>query len=457
MRLKSIFLIVVLTLFYSSAVRAFDPFASLILEEDFIAPSIQTNLARFRQALTAAAAPDDSYPLFLTALSYIHQYYLRPLDLSEIIHTATQTLRNHSVAPASQIQGRILSSVMSSLDRYSLYYNQEHFNRLLKATSGSFSGIGVTIAYDPLKQTLRIVDVLPDTPAHRARLLPQDIIHRIDAVPVFTFEEALDRLTGPVNSRVDLTIQRRESSLFQVTLYRQTIQIPSHTVNVIALTPSLSQIAHIRLPYFSERLVLELKETLSSLPNIDGLVLDLRDNPGGLLDQAIKMVDLFLPPGKLFLSLYTKEEKMSLRTQGTDTVPTLPIAVLINDRTASAAEIVAASLQDHNRALLFGTRTFGKGSIQNSIELTPEHFIHLTTGLYSRASGDLVECFGINPNVAFTFDRDLGFNCEHAVDSQGAASVKAAGVCPAAYLEEDPILSCALMTLNHRVDLFPSP
>ena len=468
MVLKSIPIVsVILFCLAGQPVQALDPFASLVLEEKLLQTSVEDSLRRFRQALAENQQNPQlgpSYPLFLKALSYIYQYYVRPIDLSVVIDAATQTLRNNSELPPAQISPLILSAAVNTLDSYSQYYDQEHFNDILKYTTGSFAGIGVSLAYEPQTQRLRIVEVLPHTPAQQAHLLPHDIIHQIDAidVPALTFQEALNHLKGPVDSLVDLTIQRQGYPLFRVTLQRKMIEIPSYTLERLAINPTTPpDIAYIHLPYFSERLQADLQKDFHSLlPGMAGLILDLRDNPGGLLSQAIQVVDLFLPQGKHILSVYTKAHRDSVFiTQEPDYSPNLPIAVLINDQTASASEIVSASLQDHKRALLFGTRTFGKGSIQNIIELTQDHFLHLTTGLYARLSGDLVECFGISPNIPFTLDRPLVFNCETQVRSRRVYTLSVSEICPEAYPQDqdDPILSCALIALRRRPHLFDYP
>ena len=454
MPIKSILILGCILL--SSPARAFDPFASLILEEKLVRPSIQASLLEFRQTLNATQSLYPSYSLFLTALSYIHQYYVRPLDLSPLIDAATKTLRSQTSVSAPQIPRLILSSALNTLDPHSHYYDQEEFNQLLKHTSGAFPGIGVTVGYDSLLRKIRILDVLPHTPAGQARLLPQDIIHQINAIdlPTLTFQEALDRLKGPEGSSLTLTIQRQGTPLFQVTLRREMITLPRYSLTILSPN-SKSRIAYIRLPFFSDRLAADLKQSLRSLTKVDGLVLDLRDNPGGLFSEAIEVADLFLPQDEPILFLYTQDEKDSVVLTQSDPATDLPLAILINDQTASAAEIVSASLQDHRRALLFGTRTFGKGSIQNSIELTPDHFLHLTTGLYSRVSGPLIECLGVDPNVRFVLDRTLEFNCRQKIPpSWRPYTLSVSDICPQAQGEEDPILACALKTLSLSPEVF---
>lgn len=293
-----------------------------------------------------------------------------------------------------------INGMLSSLDPHSSYLDAETFKDMREQTKGEFGGLGIEVTMD--NGWIKVISPIDDTPAFKAGLQAGDYITHIDGTTVLgeTLTQAVEKMRGPVNSKVKLTIRRKNKEPFDVTLTRDNIKIRS--VKTEEKDPS---VGYIRISSFSETTTDDIKKAIAKIQkeNPDGLsgyVLDLRNNPGGLLDQAVSVADLFLEEGEIVSTRPRRAEEMQRynATKG-DITKNKPIVVLINEGSASAAEIVSGALQDHKRAVIVGMRSFGKGSVQTVIPVTGFGAIRLTTARYYTPSGRSIQAKGIEPDI----------------------------------------------------------
>ncbi|MGE4220709.1 MAG: S41 family peptidase [Alphaproteobacteria bacterium] len=292
-----------------------------------------------------------------------------------------------------------IEGMLTHLDPHSAYLNKKSFKEMQVQTKGEFGGLGIEVTMD--KGFVKVVSPIDETPAFRAGLQAGDLITHLDTESVqgLTLNEAVERMRGPVGTDIKLTIRRGTKDAFDVTLTRDRIQIRS------VRSRTEGQAAYIRITSFSEKTTENLKQAVDQLnkelgDKLNGYILDLRNNPGGLLDQAVSVSDAFLERGEI-VSTRGREEDAAQRFQATagDIAGGKPIVVLINGGSASASEIVAGALQDHRRAILLGTKSFGKGSVQTIIPLNRNGAIKLTTQRYYTPSGRSIQAKGIEPDI----------------------------------------------------------
>ncbi|MEQ8602362.1 MAG: S41 family peptidase [Marivibrio sp.] len=296
----------------------------------------------------------------------------------------------------SAIQG-----MLRSLDPHSVYLTEESYDAMRTNTRGEFGGLGIEVTMDE-SGYVRVVSPIDDTPASRAGVEAGDLITHLDDDPVqgLTLNEAVEMMRGPVGSDITLTIVRNGEDPFDVTITRDQIRIQS------VRSRTEDDIGYIRITSFSgqtqaglDRAIDKIKEDLGD--SLQGFVIDLRNNPGGLLDQAISVSDTFLDRGEI-VSTRGRDPESIQRFQATegDRADDLPIVVLINGGSASASEIVAGALQDHGRAVVLGTKSFGKGSVQTIMPLNRRGAaIKLTTQRYYTPSGRSIQAKGIEPDI----------------------------------------------------------
>jgi len=295
------------------------------------------------------------------------------------------------------------SGVLSSLDPHSSFLNAEDLKEMSIHTKGEFGGVGIEITTD--MSVAKVVSAIEDTPAYRAGIKSGDFIVRIDGKSTYSMkiDEIVKKIRGKVNSPVKLTIYRKgEKEPLEKTLIRRIIKIKPVKSN------RFNDVAYIKITNFSERTFADLQTELKKLKtqigekNLKGLVLDLRNNPGGLLDQAIEVSAGFLDKEKVVVSVKGKAGVLKEFQTENDQflVPNLPIVVLINEGSASASEIVAGALQDHKRAVIMGSKSFGKGSVQTVIPLeNNQGALKMTTALYYTPSGRSIQATGIEPDI----------------------------------------------------------
>ncbi len=348
-----------------------------------------------------APLPLEELQQLAAVFSMVKTDYVEPVDEKKLIKDA-------------------IAGMVSSLDPHSQYFDKKSFEEFREGTTGKFVGVGIEIAQED--GLVKVVSPIEGSPADRAGLKPGDLITKVDDTPVkgLTLNEAVKRIKGAPNSKVVLTIFRKEESrTFPVTIIREEIKTVSVKSKMIE-----NGYGWIRVSQFQERTVDDMTRKLEELykqdPKLKGLVLDLRNDPGGLLDAAVAISAVFLPSnvtvvstnGQLEESKFTFKAgpEFYLRRGGQDTVAALdkntkgyfkkiPLVVLVNEGSASASEIVAGALQDHKRAILMGSQTFGKGSVQTVRQLGADTALKITTARYYTPSGRSIQAKGIVPEL----------------------------------------------------------
>lgn len=293
-----------------------------------------------------------------------------------------------------------INGMLVSLDPHSSYLDSQSFKYMNEQTKGKFGGLGIEVTME--QGVVKVVSPIDDTPASKAGLKPGDYIINIDGENVMgmTLNDAVDKMRGKIGTKVKLNIRRINEKPFDVTLKREEIKIQSVKNDI-----KDGDVAYIRISSFSEDVDANVKKAVKKAEKelkgkLKGIVLDVRNNPGGLLDQAVGVSDLFLNQGEI-VSTRSRNEEDTVRysAKAGDIAEGLPIVVMINDGSASASEIVAGALQDHKRAVILGEKSFGKGSVQTVIPLGKYGAMRLTTARYYTPSGRSIQAKGIEPDV----------------------------------------------------------
>jgi carboxyl-terminal processing protease len=296
-----------------------------------------------------------------------------------------------------------VNGMLTELDPHSGYMDAKAFRNLQIQTRGEFGGLGIEVTLE--EGLIKVVSPIDETPAARAGILPNDIITHIDDEPVqgMTLVQAVDKMRGPVNTRIRLRVTRKgEEKPIDFTIVRAIIRVRSVRSSVQG-----GDVAYVKITQFNEQTTERLKAAIADISaqvppgRLKGYVIDLRNNPGGLLDQAISVSDAFLERGEIVSTRGRKsEDTQRFSARAGDLVNGKPVIVLINGGSASASEIVAGALQDHQRATVLGTRSFGKGSVQTIIPLGAGNgALRLTTARYYTPSGQSIQARGITPDI----------------------------------------------------------
>ncbi len=310
-----------------------------------------------------------------------------------------------------QLMENAINGMLTALDPYSIYMPPRSFQEARVQTRGEFGGLGLEVTME--NGLVKVVSPIDDTPAQRAGMLPGDIITHLDGDPVLgkTLQEAIEKMRGAPNSKIVLTVRRGSDASakpLDVSVIRAVIKTR------VVRSRREDDVAYLRLSSFNEHTTQDMVAAIERLkqeigPNLKGYVIDLRDNPGGLLDQAISVSDSFLNQGEIVSTRSLRpnaDEGQRVNAKRGDVTDGKPIAVLINGGSASASEIVAGALQDHHRAVLVGNTTFGKGLVQTMIPLGEFGGMKLTTAGYFTPSGRSIDKTGIAPDVEVWSDRD---------------------------------------------------
>ncbi len=289
-----------------------------------------------------------------------------------------------------------IEGMLSSLDPHSTYLNYDELNELKVQTKGEFGGLGIEVTLE--NGFVKVISPIDDTPAAKAGIKSGDLITHLDDEPVLgmTLSEAVTIMRGKVGSKIKLTVNRNENENLQITITRAIIQLKAVKAKVE------NNIGYIRVSSFNQKVDRQIIDSIKGFKNknLIGYVLDLRNNPGGLLDQAVNVTDIFLERGEI-VSTRGRNGKQGSRYNAVkkDLINGLPLVVLINQGSASASEIVAGALQDHKRAIIMGTKSFGKGSVQTIIPSGEDVAIKLTTAKYFTPSGKSIQKTGIDPDI----------------------------------------------------------
>jgi len=311
-----------------------------------------------------------------------------------------------------------INGMLTSLDPHSSYLNNKSFEEMQVQTRGEFGGLGIEVTMD--NGLVKVVSPIDDTPAYKAGVEAGDYISQIDgeAVMGLTLSEAVEKMRGRVGTDIIITVLRESApEPFDVTITRDLIRIKS------VRSRQEGNIGYVRITSFSEQTYVGLEKAVKKLraenKNMKGMVLDLRNNPGGLLDQAIEVSDAFLNRGEV-VSTRERDPKNTKRFVASDgdIINGLPMVILINHGSASASEIVAGALQDHKRAVLMGTKSFGKGSVQTVIPLRGHGAMRLTTSRYYTPSGTSIQAKGIEPDIIVEPSKIVAIGAEDKVRSE---------------------------------------
>jgi carboxyl-terminal processing protease len=355
--------------------------------------------ALFSLCLTATllSAPACAQEKASTALAESEETY----EMLNLFGDVFERVRKDYVEKVSdkQLIESAINGMLTALDPHSGYLNEQSFKEMQVQTRGEFGGLGIEVTME--NGLVKVVSPIDDTPAYKAGVQAGDYISEIDAEAVMglTLSEAVEKMRGAVGSKIKLTILReKQPEPLVLTLTRDLIRIKS-----VRARPE-NDVGYVRITSFSEQTYENLKDSIEKMrrenPKMKGLVLDLRNNPGGLLDQAVAVSDAFLDHGEI-VSTRERDPDNTKRYSATkgDLISGLPMIVLINQGSASASEIVAGALQDHDRAIIMGVKSFGKGSVQTVIPLREHGAMRLTTSRYYTPSGHSIQAKGITPDI----------------------------------------------------------
>jgi len=312
---------------------------------------------------------------------------------------AFEKIKNNYVEEVSskELVEAAIEGMLSSLDPHSTFLNTNELNELKVQTKGEFGGLGIEVTLE--NGFVKVISPIDDTPASRAGILAGDLITHLDDEPVLgmTLSEAVSLMRGKAGSKIKLTVSRNENKTLQIEITRAVIELKAVKAKV------QNNIGYIRVSSFNQKVDTQIIKAISKFKKKDkiiGYVLDLRNNPGGLLDQAVNVTDIFLDRGEI-VSTRGRFERDGSRFNAIkkDLTDGLPLVVLINQGSASASEIVAGALQDHKRAIIMGTKSFGKGSVQTILPSGENVALKLTTAKYYTPLGRSIQKTGIDPDI----------------------------------------------------------
>ena len=323
----------------------------------------------------------------------------------------------------SESMDSAINGLLQSLDPYSSYMSPEIFDEMQTETSGEFGGLGIEVSME--SGVVKVISPIDDTPASKAGIKAGDFIVKINDIQVQgkTLSEAVDLMRGPVGSGIELTVRRRgEKKALIFNIVREIIEIQSVKVDILK-----DNIGYIRLTSFNENSSNQINKKINELENnkkVNAYILDLRNNPGGLLSQAIKISDFFLDNGEIVSTKSRKnsENRKWFAKKG-DLTKGKTLIVLINYGSASASEIVAGALKDHKRAILLGENSYGKGSVQSIIPLKNRGAIRLTVAKYYLPSGKSISEVGVSPDIEIEEEAD-NFRIRTETDNQLNYAIK---------------------------------
>ena len=377
-----------------------------------------------RTAPGAGNLPAEEVALFAEVLQRIKEDYVDNIDDAELMESAIRGMVSH-------------------LDPHSAFLDEEEYYEIRVSTTGNYSGVGLEVALDD--GVVRVVSPIEDTPAYRAGIKTGDVIISIDDMPVSTdsLSETVNKMRGRPGSHVTVTVSRKsETEPLHFPLMRDEIQVASVKSELLE-----DDYGYLRITHFSETTARDLNRAVKKLKKastdgLRGLVLDLRNNPGGVLDAAVDVSDAFLENGVIVSADgRANESKFKMQAGPGDVLDGKKLVVLVNAGSASASEIVAGALQDHNRATIMGAETFGKGSVQTVMPLSSGRAIKLTTSKYFTPKGKSIHEKGIRPDI------QLSLADEESIDNDPLLPL----------IERDPELRAAVQELRNKKIVHKTP
>ncbi len=360
---------------------------------------------------SARAAQADTYRqlnLFGDIFERVRSHYVEKPDDSKLVESA-------------------INGMLNGLDPHSSYMDTKSFRDMQVQTRGEFGGLGIEVTMED--ELVKVVAPIDETPAAKAGVRAGDVITHLDdeAVQGLTLNQAVEKMRGPVNTKIRLKILRKGNDApIEIAITRDTIRVRSVRMKVE------DDVGYVRITQFNEQTTDGLKKSITDILNqvpsdkLKGYVIDLRNNPGGLLDQAISVSDAFLERGEIVSTRgRDPEETQRFNARPGDLTKGKPVIVLINGGSASASEIVAGALQDHRRATLVGTRSFGKGSVQTIIPLgSGNGALRLTTARYFTPSGRSIQAKGISPDIEVLQDVPEEMKARANTETKGESSLR---------------------------------
>lgn len=312
------------------------------------------------------------------AIKKVETYYVDDIKFNEIIDKA-------------------IAGLMQNLDAHSSFLNEKALKDMQVQTSGEFGGLGITVGIKD--GALTVIAPIDNTPADKAGIKAGDIILKIndEATLGITIDEAVSKMRGKPKTPITITIVRKgEQKPFDIKLQRDIIKVESVKSKLI----KDDNILYIRVSSFDKNVTQKAREAIKKYPKIDGIILDLRNNPGGLLNQAVDLVDLFVSSGTIVSQKgRDNSENLTYKASSKNTMTSAPLVVLVNSGSASASEIVSGALQDSKRAIIVGEKTFGKGSVQSIMPINKLEALKLTIAKYYLPSGRSIQAVGVEPDI----------------------------------------------------------
>ena len=332
-------------------------------------------------------------------LSYAADNEISEYDYLKFLGESIEKIKSDYVEHVDnkEIVESAINGILSSLDPHSSFLNAKSLNDMKVQTKGEFGGLGIEVTME--NGFVKVISPIDNTPAYKAGVKSGDYITHLDKTSVIglTLDEAVGKMRGPIGSKIKITIGRKNQEPFDLVIKRDVIKITSVRSRLD------KDVGYIRITTFSEQTNKSTKEAVKKIlknKNLKGFVLDLRNNPGGLLEQAVAISDLFLEQGEIVSTRgRDSENPETYKAKPGDVINGLPLVVLINSGSASASEIVAGALQDHKRAIILGTQSFGKGSVQTIIPVNPFGALRMTTAKYFTPSGRSIQKKGIAPDI----------------------------------------------------------
>ena len=428
-----------------------------------LSPAAQVELSRLSAIVGELSVPSSGPEVqaqiehFQDAFSRVRDGYVRPVEDEILLSAAIEGARKFGTTkgtgkPADVVEAA-LDSMLSKLDPHTLYLNAREFGEMQISTTGRFGGLGIEVTQED--GHIRVIAPIEDTPAARAGIQPGDLITHVDAEPIegVGLTDAVGRMRGPPGTSVRLTIKRGEQLPFVVALERAAIRVRPVKWRLEG------SVGYLRVAGFNEQVQTGVEQAMEALRaeaggKLSGIVLDLRNNPGGLLDASLWLSDAFLTEGTILevRGRFGANVHTYRATRG-DLAAGLPVLVLINGGSASASEIVAGALQDLGRARVMGARSFGKGSVQTIMPMSREGALKLTTQLYYTPSGQSIQAWGVIPdiqvmpaeptNLRRESDNPNALPADHKDDGKTRLEVSE-NDCPSR-VDGDRLLGCALL------------
>lgn len=355
--------------FVSVALALFALFSSTLLA---------TDVANDKKEPKSEMSRLEALAKFSRVIDIVEQYNVDDVSIEELINKS-------------------LEGLLANIDAHSTYLKKDEYKSLREQTSGEFGGLGITVGIKD--GALSVISPIDDTPAYRAGIKAGDIILRIDKKSTLnmTIDEAVSLMRGKAGDAIELTVVREgESKPLEIAMKRDIIKVESVHAKSIG-----EDIQYIRVANFDKKVVSEVSKAIKERKKTTkGIILDLRNNPGGLLDQSVGLVDLFVDEGDIVSQKGRKKsDEESYKAKASTTLTKVPLVVLINGGSASASEIVSGALQDLGRAVLVGQNTFGKGSVQMVLPVNDEEALKLTIARYYLPSGRTIQAVGVKPDI----------------------------------------------------------